>query len=78
MILVDSSVWIDYFRGVLSPRTDKLDRLLASDPVVIGDLMRAEVLQGFVGEREFKRAGSRCWIATAISTPLRSIRASAS
>ncbi len=56
MILVDSSVWIDYFRGVLSPRTDKLDRLLASEPVAIGDLMLTEVLQGFIDEREFKRA----------------------
>jgi predicted nucleic acid-binding protein len=56
LILVDSSVWIDYFRGVLSPRTDKLDRLLASEPVAIGDLMLTEVLQGFIDEREFKRA----------------------
>ena len=46
MILVDSSVWIDYFRGVSSPQTDRLDALLGREPVAIGDLMLAEVLQG--------------------------------
>lgn len=56
MILVDSSVWIDYFRGSLTPHTDKLDSLLASEPLAIGDLILAEVLQGFGGDREFKAA----------------------
>ena len=56
MILVDSSVWIDYFRGIITPRTEKLDRLLDSEPLAIGDLMLTEVLQGFVDERDFKRA----------------------
>jgi predicted nucleic acid-binding protein len=56
MILVDSSVWIDYFNGVDKPHTDKLDRLLGSEPLVIGDLILMEVLQGFVEDREFDRA----------------------
>ncbi|WP_433852477.1 type II toxin-antitoxin system VapC family toxin [Stenotrophomonas nitritireducens] len=56
MILVDSSVWIDYFRGVKNPQTDTLDGLLASEPVAVGDLMLAEVLQGFGSERDFNRA----------------------
>lgn len=56
MILVDSSVWIDYFRGVPSRPTDRLDALLGEEPVAIGDLMLAEVLQGFVRERDFDRA----------------------
>lgn len=56
MILVDSSVWIDYFRGTGSAQTDLLDRSLGSRPVGIGDLMLAEVLQGFDGEREFDKA----------------------
>ncbi len=56
MILVDSSVWIDYFRGKPSPHTDKLDSLLGSEPLAIGDLILTEVLQGFGSEREFNQA----------------------
>lgn len=56
MILVDSSVWIDYFRGAKNLQTDALDGLLASEPVAVGDLMLAEVLQGFGSERDFNRA----------------------
>jgi hypothetical protein len=55
MILVDSSVWIDYFRGVHTPQSDKLDALLGAEPLAIGDLMLAEVLQGFDSERDFER-----------------------
>ena len=56
MILVDSSVWIDYFRGKVTPRADRLDALLGVEPVAIGDLMLAEVLQGFDGDRAFRQA----------------------
>ena len=56
MILVDSSVWIDFFRGVSTREAAHLDGLLGVEPVAIGDLMLAEVLQGFAGEREFRRA----------------------
>mgnify|MGYP003587949111 CR=1 FL=1 len=56
MILVDSSVWIDYFRGVATPQTDRLDALLGQEPVAIGDLMLAEVLQGFTNDRDFEQA----------------------
>lgn len=56
MILVDSSVWIDYFRGVVSPQSERLDTLLGVEPLAIGDLMLAEVLQGFGSDRDFERA----------------------
>ncbi|MFO1195641.1 MAG: PIN domain nuclease [Burkholderiaceae bacterium] len=56
MILVDSSVWIDYFRGVSTPESERLDVLLGSEPVAIGDLILAEVLPGFAVEREFNQA----------------------
>lgn len=56
MILVDSSVWIDYFRGVPTPRTDRLDALLGVEPVLVGDLILTEVLQGFRSQRDFDRA----------------------
>lgn len=53
MILVDSSVWIDYFRGVGNAPSDRLDHLLSREPLVIGDLILTEVLQGFNDERTF-------------------------
>ena len=54
MILVDSSVWIDYFRGAPTAICDRLDKLLSTEPVCIGDLILAEVLQGFTSERDFE------------------------
>lgn len=56
MILVDSSVWIDYFRGTITPQTDQLDSLLRSQIILVGDLILAEVLQGFTNDRDFKQA----------------------
>ena len=56
MILVDSSVWIDYFRGVATPQSDRLDALLGAEPLAIGDVILTEVLQGFTSERAFERA----------------------
>ena len=56
MILADSSVWIDYFNGFICAETDQLDHLLASEPVLTGDIILAEVLQGFDSESEFRRA----------------------
>ena len=56
MILVDSSVWIDYFRGTQTPPTEKLDELLSSEPIAVGDLILTEVLQGFGSERDFNEA----------------------
>lgn len=56
MILVDSSVWIDFFRGTVTPETERLDALLGSELLVVGDLILAEVLQGFSSERDFNQA----------------------
>ncbi len=56
MILVDSSVWIDYFRGKSNPQTELLDSLLGREPLAAGDLILAEVLQGFISDREFNQA----------------------
>ncbi len=56
MILVDSSVWIDYFNGTVTPQTDKLDKLLDRELLAIGDLILTEVLQGFADEHDFNRA----------------------
>lgn len=56
MILVDSSVWIDYFRGAPTPAARTLDALLNSEKIAVGDLMLAEVLQGFRTDADFKAA----------------------
>ena len=56
MILVDSSVWIDHFRGNDTPQVSLLDCVLASEPVAIGDLILVEVLQGFTNDRDFNQA----------------------
>ena len=56
MIVVDSSVWIDYFTGKDTPAADRLDALLAEDLVAIGDLMLTEVLQGFRADKDYRKA----------------------
>ncbi len=56
MILVDSSVWIDFFNGTKNTETDKLNEILGLEEVVIGDLILAEVLQGFKSDKDFKVA----------------------
>jgi predicted nucleic acid-binding protein len=56
MTLVDSSVWIDYFNGRKTPKTDWLDASLGNAPLVMGDLVLTEVLQGFQSDRDFRIA----------------------
>lgn len=55
-MLVDSSVWVDYFRGKATPQTDRLDTVLGVEPIATGDLILAEVLQGFAVEKDFNQA----------------------
>jgi predicted nucleic acid-binding protein len=56
LILVDSSVWIDYFKGAITAQTEKLDQLLGREPLAIGDLILTEVLQGFADVSDFNQA----------------------
>ncbi|MEQ8837175.1 MAG: PIN domain nuclease [Lacipirellulaceae bacterium] len=56
MIVVDSSVWIDYFSGTNTTQADKLDSTLGIKPVAIGDLILTEVLQGFRHDKDYKAA----------------------
>lgn len=53
MILVDSSVWINYFNGVTSRATDSLDQLLGKEQLITGDIILAEVLQCFLSDKDF-------------------------
>lgn len=56
MTVVDTSVWIDFFNGTTSYEVEMLDRLLGRENIVVGDLILAEVLQGFRSERDFDAA----------------------
>ncbi|MEJ2703118.1 MAG: PIN domain nuclease [Sedimentisphaerales bacterium] len=56
MILVDSSVWIDYFNGRVTKQTDLLNEFLGYEVIIIGDLILTEVLQGFQDDRDFDKA----------------------
>lgn len=58
MILVDSTVWIDFFRGADTGQTQELRGLFGRGLVLVGDLILTEVLQGFPDERQ-AQAGRR-------------------
>lgn len=52
MIVVDSTVWIDFLNGHDAPHVRRLRELLGAAEIVVGDLMLCEVLQGLGSERE--------------------------
>jgi predicted nucleic acid-binding protein len=56
MLVVDSTVWVDYFNGVGNLQTDYLERITDQVPILIGDLILAEVLQGFRADADFEKA----------------------
>lgn len=56
MILVDSSVWVDFFRNTPTAQAEWLDRNLGVEGLVVGDLILAEVLRGFKDDRGFNEA----------------------
>ena len=58
MVLVDTSVWIDYFNGTRTRRTDLLDLLFGTGTILIGDLILTELLQGFVRDADYQQAES--------------------
>ncbi len=51
MIVVDSSVWIDFLNGRNAPHVRRLRAVLGTDEIIVGDLMLCEVLQGLESER---------------------------
>jgi predicted nucleic acid-binding protein len=56
MLLVDTTVWIDYFNGRPTPEANYLDAALASEIILVGDIILAEVLQGFRDDADFEAA----------------------
>jgi predicted nucleic acid-binding protein len=77
MILVDSSVWIDYLQDRATPQAELLDALFGSERLGIGDLILTEVLQGCITDREFDRVRRfiQPFPVVQISTPTIAIQA---
>lgn len=51
MIVVDTSVWIDFLKGRNSRQVQRLLAALGSEDIIVGDLMLCEILQGLESER---------------------------
>ena len=56
MLVVDTTVWVDYFNGQVNPETEYLDRALSEELILVGDLILAETLQGFRSDRDHQQA----------------------
>ena len=56
MLLIDSSVWIDYFNGVATPQTNYLHTVVGQRQILVGDIILGEVLQGFRDDKDFEAA----------------------
>ena len=71
MVVVDSSVWVDYFNSRFTAETNQLDAFLGTEPVAIGDLILVEVLQGFRKNSDYetgKELLSSCTIFEMLGT----------
>jgi predicted nucleic acid-binding protein len=58
MVIIDTTVWIDYFRAADNPETNWLDQHLTLHRCGLIDLILCEVLQGIQDEGEFAQARS--------------------
>jgi len=56
MVVVDTSVWIDYVNGSITPQTNLLDIELENDRIITGDLIIVEFLQGFRDDTQYYKA----------------------
>ena len=56
MVVVDTTVWIDYVRGLETPHTNALDHELLHNQVITRDLLMAEFLHGFRNDKDFEAA----------------------
>lgn len=55
MVIVDTTVWVDYLNDVTAPETEWLDTQLACQPLGLLDLMICEILQGLATDEEAAR-----------------------
>ncbi len=56
MVVVDTSVWIDYVNGSITPQTNLLDIELENNRIITGDLIIVEFLQGFIDDTQYYKA----------------------
>ncbi len=59
MILADTSVWIDYLNGNITPATDLLDACLIEGTLAMGDLIFLEILQGIRDDKQFRQVKNK-------------------
>ncbi len=59
MIIADTSVWIDYLNGKITPQTDLLDDSLVEGTLVMGDLIFLEILQGIRDNRQYRKVKTK-------------------
>ncbi len=55
MIVIDSSVWIDFLNGNATPEVGRLSALLGTEPLLVGDVILLELLQGVRSETDAER-----------------------
>jgi len=56
-MLVDTSVWIDFFTGIKSAPSEILHKMIeAENSVCVSDIILAETLQGFRSDKDFESA----------------------
>lgn len=58
MIVVDTSVWIDFFTGRETVQAELLNDRIGVEPLIVGDLILLEVLQGFRHDSHLRRAAT--------------------
>lgn len=58
MIVVDTSVWIDHLNDRGTPQVATLRDLLPREPILVGDLILCEILQGLRNDREARQVES--------------------
>lgn len=79
MILVDSSVWIDLLNNIVTEPVTRLRQLIPTSPILIGDLILCEVLQGLRTEAQARlvERSLRRFEAVALLDPELAVRAAA-
>lgn len=55
MVIVDTSVWVDYFADRPTPQVTTLEGLLGGEPLAVGDLILFELLRGIRREADLQR-----------------------
>lgn len=59
MVIADTSVWVDYFRGVDAPHCSRLTECLDDQSLALCDRVFQEVLQGVRRDSEFRTVSAR-------------------